>query len=89
MEESVSNVLDALPAEHRALIEDELTRGNPALLEELRGAQKPTNDQSHAVVSALSRAMNPHFGPGYVPDERGKAIDNAVGAYLLAWPIYR
>jgi hypothetical protein len=89
MEKPVSNVLDAIPAEHRVVIVEELTRGNPVLLEELRGVQKPTNDQSDAVVDALSDAMSPHFGPGHIPNERGKAIDNAIGAYLLAWPIYR
>jgi hypothetical protein len=30
-----------------------------------------------------------HYGPGHEPDERGKAIDNAIGDYLLAWPINR
>jgi hypothetical protein len=89
MEEPVSNVLDAIPAEHRALIEEELTRRNPELLAELCGTQEPTNEQSDAVVDVLYHAMSTHFGPGHIPDERGKAIDNAIGAYLLAWPIYR
>jgi hypothetical protein len=89
METPVSNVLDAIPPEPRALIVEELTRRNPALLAELRGTQQPTNDQSDAVVDVLYGAMSENYGPGHIPNEYGKAIDNAIGAYLLAWPIYR
>ncbi len=85
----MSNVLDAIPPEFRAIIVEELTHRHPNLLDELRGTQEPTNDQSDTVVDVLSDAMSPHFGPGHIPNERGKAIDNAIGAYLLAWPIYR
>jgi hypothetical protein len=89
MEKPVSNILDAITAEHRAVIVEELTCRDPRLLAELSGSEKPTNDQSDAVVDVLSDAMSPHFGPGHIPNERGKAIDNAIGAYLLVWPIYR
>jgi len=85
----MSDVLDAIPADHRALIEEELAHRRPALLAELRSSQKPTNDQSDAVVDALSDALSENYGPGHIPNDRGKAIDNAIGAYLLAWPIYR
>lgn len=85
----MSNVFDAISPEFRALIVEELARRNPDLFDELRKTQAPTNDQSDAVVDALFHAMSEHFGPGHIPDERGKAIDNAIGAYLVAWPIYR
>jgi hypothetical protein len=89
MEESMNNVLDALPSEHRALIVEELTRRNPDLLTELRAAQKPTNSQSDAVVNALSYALSANYGPGHVPNEYGLAVERAIDAYLEAWPIYR
>ncbi|MBS4729896.1 hypothetical protein MSM1_16620 [Mycobacterium sp. SM1] len=85
----MNNVLDAIPPEHRTVIVEELTRLNPDMLAELRETQEPTNEQSDAVVDTLIRAMSENFGPGHIPNERGKAIDNAIGAYLLAWPIYR
>jgi hypothetical protein len=85
----VSNVLDAVQPPHRAVIEDELGHRDPALLDTLRGADKPTNDQSDALMNVMIDAMCEHHGPGHIPDERGKAIDNAIGAYLLAWPIHR
>lgn len=61
----MSNVVDAIPPEQRALIVEELTRRNPALLAELRGAQKPTNDQSDAVVDVLIDALSANYGPGH------------------------
>jgi hypothetical protein len=85
----MSNILNAIPAEHRDLIVEELARRDPNLLAELREAQEPTNEQSDALVAVLYGAMSEHYGPGHIPNERGKAIDNAIGAYLLAWPIYR
>lgn len=85
----MSNVLNAIPPEHRTLIEEELKRRDPALLAELRGTQEPTNDQSDAVVRVLYFALSENYGPGHIPNEYGKAIDNAIGAYLLAWPKYR
>ncbi|MHA7653669.1 hypothetical protein ACX9NE_28165 [Mycobacterium sp. ML4] len=89
MEKSVSNVLDAIPPDPRALIVEELTRRSPALLAELRATPQPTNEQSDAVVDVLYGAMSENYGPGHIPNEYGKAVDNAIGAYLLTWPIYR
>ncbi|BBA86299.1 MULTISPECIES: hypothetical protein [Mycobacterium] len=89
MEESVNNILDVVPSEHRVLIMDELTRRNPDLLAELRTVQKPTNDQSDTVVDALSHALSANYGPGHVPNDYGLAVERAIDAYLEAWPIYR
>jgi hypothetical protein len=89
MEKSMSSVLDAVPPEHRAVIMEELAQRNPSLLAELDAAEAPTNDQSDAVVEALYAAMSENYGPGHDPNQRGKDIDNAIGAYLLAWPINR
>ncbi|WP_186241346.1 hypothetical protein [Mycobacterium simulans] len=89
MEKSVSDIFDAISPEFRTVIVEELTRRNPALLAELRGTQKPTSEQSDAVVDVLYHALSANFGPGHIPNEYGKIIDNAIGAYLLAWPIYR
>ncbi len=85
----MSKVLNAVPPEARALIVAELERRNPGLLATLREAQQPTNDDSDAVVDVLIDALSENYGPGHIPNEYGKAIDNAIGAYLLAWPIYR
>lgn len=90
MEESVNNVLDAIPGPARALIVEELERRNPALLVELRSAEKPTNEQSDGVVlGVLAPALRENFGPDYVPNEYGLAVEHAIDAYLEVWPIYR
>ena len=90
MEESVSNVFDAISNDARVLIAEELERRNPALLAELRAAEKPTNDQSDDVVlGVLAPALRENLGPGHVPNEYGLAVERAIDAYLEAWPIYR
>jgi hypothetical protein len=90
LEESLSNVFDAIPNEARLLIIDELERRNPALLSELRKSAKPTNAQSDGVVlGVLAPALRETFGPDYAPSEYGLAVERAIDAYLEAWPICR
>ncbi len=89
MEEPVSNALDAIPPDDRSLIEMELFNRSPSLLKSLRATQIPTSDQSDQVVDTLYRALSENYGPGHSLNERGKAIDNAIGAYLMTWPINR
>lgn len=85
----MKSVLDAVPADHRALILDELERRNPDLIKELSDAERPTNSQSDAIVDALSDALSANYGPGHTPNEYGLAVERAIDAYLEAWPIYR
>ena len=85
----MSGVLDVIPREQRELIIDELARRNPDLLETLKVARQPTNDQSDAVVDALSDALSANYGPGHMPNDYGLAVERAIGTYLEAWPIYR
>lgn len=82
----MSNVLDAVPPEHRAVIIDELKRLNPTMLAELRATQEPSSEQTRAVVDVLINEMMNNFGPDWQPNERGRAIENAIGAYYSAWP---
>jgi hypothetical protein len=90
MEESVSKVLDVIPDDVRVLIVEELERRNPALLAELRTADKPTNEQSDGLVlGVLTSALRENFGPEYVPTEYGRAVERAIDAYLEVWPIHR
>ncbi|MCV7165743.1 hypothetical protein [Mycobacterium stomatepiae] len=73
----MSNVLDAIPAEHRAVIIDELTRLHPTMLAELRATQGPSSEQTRAVMDVLINEMMNNFGPDWQPNERGRAIENA------------
>jgi hypothetical protein len=85
----VNNALDAIPDVARVLIVEELQRRKPALLAELRTTDKPTNEQSDAIVNALSYALSANYGPGHLPNEYGRAVERAIDAYLEVWPIYR
>jgi hypothetical protein len=60
----VNNALDAIRDVARVLIVEELQRCNPALLAELRTTDKPTNEQSDAIVNALSYALSANYGQG-------------------------
>jgi hypothetical protein len=85
----MTNALDAIPAEARAVIVDELTRRDPALLAELRGTQEPTTEQRGAVERALASAVIKSLGPDWTPSERGLAVERAVKTFLEVWPICR
>ncbi|MFZ0713921.1 hypothetical protein [Mycobacterium sp.] len=85
----MSNVLDAIPAEARAVIVDELTRRDSALLAELRNRQEPTAEQSDAVNQLLASAIIEDMGPDWTPNEHGLAVERAVTTYFEVWPLYR
>jgi hypothetical protein len=55
----MGDVLDAIPAEARGVIVDELTRRDPALLAELRNTQEPTTEQSDAVNHLHGARLDP------------------------------
>ena len=85
----MSNALDAIPPEARAVIVDELIRRDSALLAELRNTQVPTTEQSDAVNHLLASAIIENMGPDWTPNEHGLAVERAVTTYFEVWPLYR
>jgi hypothetical protein len=85
----VSNALDAIPAEARAVIVDELTHRAPALLADLRGTQEPTSEQRDAVERHLASAVINSMGTDWTPNEHGLAVERAVKTFLEVWPTHR
>jgi hypothetical protein len=85
----VSNALDAVPAEARAVIVDELTHRDPALLADLRGTQEPTTEQRDAVERLLASAVINNMGADWIPNEHGLAVERAVKTFLEVWPTRR
>src|ERR1700744_6626422 len=83
------NALDAIPAEARAVIVDELTRRDPALLNELRNTQEPTTEQSDAVNHLLATAIVQSMGPDWTPNEHCLAVERALTIYSDGGPLYR
>lgn len=80
------NVVDEVPEPHRTTLMAVLEEKDPDLLEALRVTPVPNFRQWRGVSRAVLRAMSDHYGPGHEPDETGKAIDNALGAFFLRWP---
>ncbi|MHA7653670.1 hypothetical protein ACX9NE_28170 [Mycobacterium sp. ML4] len=72
----------------RALIVRVRLQRKPSLLEQIRETQAPTNNESDAIIDAPSDALIKTFGPYWVLNEYGLAIERAIDAYLEAWPIY-
>jgi hypothetical protein len=89
VEDSVSNALNAVPAEARAVIVDELTHRDPALLADLRGTQEPTTEQRDAVERLLASAVINNMGADWIPNEHGLAVERAVKTFLEVWPTRR
>jgi hypothetical protein len=82
----MSDALEAIPEESRAVIVEELTRRDPALLAELRAVREPTNEQSDTVNRLLARAIVENMGPEWMPNEHGLAVERAVTTYFEVWP---
>ena len=85
----MSNALDAVPAEARDVIVDELTHRDPALLADLRGTQEPTTEQRDAVERLLASAVINNMGTDWTPNEHGLAVERAVKTFLEVWPTRR
>ncbi|HWC79338.1 MAG TPA: hypothetical protein VG756_05170 [Pseudonocardiaceae bacterium] len=85
MEEPM-NIIDEIPEPHRTIIIEVLEDKDPQLLETLRTSAPPTFDVWLGVTDTMIDAMSEHYGPGHEPDETGKQIDNALGAFMLRWP---
>jgi hypothetical protein len=86
LEESMSNVLDVVPEHFRVVVENVLSKRDPELLAALQSQDKPTEGQQLGVIDALADEFSEHLGPGQEPTEQGKLVDNALGAFLTAWP---
>jgi hypothetical protein len=85
MEEPV-NVVDEIPEPHRTMFVSVLEDKDQELLRTLRATTVPTYAIWHVVLDTFMEAMSEHFGPGHEPDETGKRIDNALGAFMTRWP---
>ena len=87
MEKPVSNVLDSLPSEVRALVAEVLGKRDGALLAALRAHEEPTQQERNAVEQILSDEFCRNLGSSDEPTQRGRDIDDALGVFLLRWPI--
>jgi hypothetical protein len=85
MEDPVS-VIDEIPEPHRSTFVSVLEDKDPDLLYVLRGSAVPTLDAWESVEETFIDALSEHYDPDHEPDETGKRIDNALGAFMTRWP---
>lgn len=83
----MSSVIDSLPHELEAVFVEVVGAQNEDLLRSLRSRQEPTRQERLDVERILSYEFTRNLGPDHEPTPRGRDIDNALGAFLLRWPI--
>jgi hypothetical protein len=62
---------------------------NPRLLERLQERDEPSIEEREQVLDILAGAFAASLQPNDEPTTRGVAIDDALGAFLMCWPIDR
>jgi hypothetical protein len=87
MEKPVSDVLDTLPAQYRSLFIKVIGEEDGALLASLGSHDEPSQEERRAVLDILSTEFSRNLRTDDEPTERGRDIDNMLGAFLLRWPI--
>ncbi len=83
----MSNVIDSLPPELQDVFTAVLDEHDSDLLNSLRASSEPNQDEREAVEDILSDAFSENIGEDGEPTERGRLIDDALGKFLLRWPI--
>lgn len=83
----MTNVIDSLPPEFREIVAEVVSGADEVLFSALRTQDSPTRAQRIRVEGILSNEFCQNLQANYEPTERGAAIDNALGAFLLRWPI--
>ena len=83
----MTSVVETLPPEVQIIFVDVLGARDAALLSSLRTHTEPSREERHTVEELLSDEMSKHLGPDYEPTDQGRAIDDAIGAFLTRWPI--
>ncbi len=85
----MTNALDAVPEDARAVIVGELENRDPSLLADLRCAKEPTEEQRDAVERLLASAVINSMGADWTPNEHGLIVERAVKTFLEVWPTHR
>ncbi|MGH9170157.1 MAG: hypothetical protein ACRD0Z_04725 [Acidimicrobiales bacterium] len=83
----MSGVVESMPALARNLFEEVIGERNPLLLETLRTTDQASPAQRLAVEEILSAEFSRELRQDFEPTDRGRAIDDLLGQFLLRWPI--
>ncbi|TWG08440.1 hypothetical protein [Saccharopolyspora dendranthemae] len=83
----MNNVIDSLPPELQGVFIAVLREYDSGLLKSLRTSSEPSQDEREAVEEILSDAFSEHRDADGEPTDRGRLIDDALGKFLLRWPV--
>ncbi len=81
------NVVQTLPFGMQAIFVEIVGVIDHELLVALQTTEEPTRAQRVAVENILCAEFCRNLQPDSEPTERGKLIDDTLGAFLLRWPI--
>jgi len=84
---SMSNVVERLPQEMQSLFAEVVGAADPMLLSSLFRAENPSRAERVAVHEILTEEFSRCLQLNYEPTERGRRIDDMLGAFLLRWPV--
>jgi hypothetical protein len=80
------NVVDQVPQPHQAVVVKVLTERAPELLSELRRKELPTYEEVDRVEDTMYAAVSQHYLPGHELDQEGLTIEDALVAFVGAFP---
>ncbi len=89
LEAPLTSAIETIPEEYRAIVVAVLGARDAKLLKALQTREVPTRIDRVKVADALSSEFSNHLGPDYEPTEYGRSVDDALGAFLMRWPIER
>jgi hypothetical protein len=86
----MTNVVDSVPEQFRALFVEVIGEKDEELLTRLRTGTEPSREDRRRVEKLLgSEVMRELSGPDWEPTERGQALKRTVEEFLWLWPIER
>lgn len=83
----MSTAVESLPAAYRSVFTEVIGDKDADLLASLLSHETPSREERVAVMNIMSTEFAHHLRPDDEPTDRGRDIDNALGAFLLRWPI--
>lgn len=83
----MTNVVESLPERMRELFAEVIGAHNLALLARLMSHDEPTPHERLAVEDILATEFSNALQGDWEPTDRGRRVDEMLGAFLLKWPI--
>jgi hypothetical protein len=83
----VTNIVESLPEHMRELFAEVIGAHDPVLLSRLTSHDEPTLSERLAVEDILATEFSTGLRGDWEPTDRGRRVDEILGAFLLKWPI--